>query len=153
MGWGEISPALEIKMKFIAILLLMMLCGCVSDWTYKDTFRQIAISSLIIIDRNQTIRMQKDGRYYEANRLLGNYPSDSRINNYMAGCLLSNFIISSSLDSDSRALWQTTTLFFDYSFVSGNYRRSKKYGKLKQGENEHWQDWHWDGYNWIPYYR
>ena len=127
-----------------------MLCGCVSDWTYKDTLRQAGITSLVLIDRNQTKRFLESGKMEESNRLLGDHPSLHKVDNYMACSLLGNFIVSSLLDSGDRSVWQTVSLGVNFSFVSGNYRRFKAYKneiEIKPQTIHYY--WYWNGYYWT----
>jgi hypothetical protein len=100
-------------MKTVIAVLLMLVsfgAGAFDEWTDADTIREYAYLSIHCLDWRQTLAIRNDPSLQEsgivASRIIGNSPSNSQVNSYMAGSALLQFAIASALPSDYRAVFQ-----------------------------------------------
>jgi hypothetical protein len=92
------------------------------DWTREDTYRQVAVTALLIVDWGQTRWIAKHpSQLYETNHFLGEHPSIARINNYFAASILWHAAISTLLPPDWRKGWQYVWIGIELEYVRRNY--------------------------------
>jgi hypothetical protein len=92
------------------------------DWTREDTYRQVAVSALLVVDWAQTRWIVKHPyQFYEINHFLGEHPSVGKINNYFAASILGHAAISYILPSDWRKGWQYVWIGVELEYVRRNY--------------------------------
>jgi len=75
------------KGKITAILFLIVLvAGCAHDkWTRNDTYRHIALTTVMAIDWLQTKEIARNDDYEETNPILGEDPSQMQVDAYFLG--------------------------------------------------------------------
>jgi len=118
------------------LLLLVFLAGCspacADDWTREDTYRQSALTALLVVDWAQTRwivkhprdPVQPDGTYQwraEGNRLLGEHPSIGRVNGYFAASIIGHAAISYVLPRDWREAWQYVWIGIEINTTRRNH--------------------------------
>lgn len=89
-------------------------------WTREDTYRQIPIAILQVVDWGQTRYVARRPELHEINPLIGKHPSIGRVNNYFAISIPANIAFSALVPSKYRSLWQTGRLMIQVSVVSYN---------------------------------
>lgn len=110
--------------KFILPVLLTFTSLTVNagDWSTEDTARQSIVLLLLEVDRRQTIEAMKyPGRYRELNTILGEYPSDKRINTHFFVSGVLHTAISYALPPDWRKGWQYITIGLEAGTIHNNY--------------------------------
>jgi hypothetical protein len=126
-----------------ALALLLLLPACAHDpWTRADSYRQAAVAVVQIVDWRQTrhiakdlepqrvvypdgsevIRAQPRYRYDEANPILGEHPSTSKVDAYFAASIAGNALVSYLLPRDWREGWQYFSLGFEGGVVVYNFK-------------------------------
>lgn len=86
-------------MKLLAIMILMMTvfvtpARAETDWT------RVAMNTAVIMDWAQTRDIDQHPGLYEANKILGRYPSDAEINRYFLLELLAYNLVGEYLISE-----------------------------------------------------
>lgn len=120
----------------LALLLLLFVAGTAhagDDWTREDSYRQAALTALLVIDWGQTRYLvkhpidpkQPDGTYNWRkegyNRFLGEHPSIGRVNNYIAVAIAGHAAISMLLPPDWRKGWQYVWIGLETDTVYRNH--------------------------------
>ncbi len=78
-----------------------------SDWTDADTARQVAVTTVLVLDAAQTRDIKNYSTTWETNPMLGKHPSDSRVRNYFVGAALGHYAVSRALPAGwPRQAWQ-----------------------------------------------
>lgn len=100
-------------------------------WTTGDTWRQAAVTGLLVADWGQTrwiVRHPQDpthnGVYTwraEGNPLLGDYPSIGKVNTYFAAAAVGHAAISYILPRGWRDAWQYVWIGAEANQVRRNY--------------------------------
>jgi len=93
-------------MKKFLLLLMFASSAWADDWTREDTYRQIAITTLQVVDWGQTRYIAKHPEFHEVNPLIGSHPSIGRVNNYFAVSIPANWAISALFSRRYRETWQ-----------------------------------------------
>jgi hypothetical protein len=93
--------------RFIPVICtVILLTGCVSTplkgWTKQDTYRQLAITGLIMVDWVQTEEIKSNPQWEELNSIADSVESYIY---FPAGALL-NFGVSAILEPKYRKTWQ-----------------------------------------------
>jgi hypothetical protein len=89
-------------------------------WTTVDTVGQVAITTLLVMDRNQTIRIASN--YDEKNPILGKSPSVRAINIYFASSIFITAGVSLVLPKPYRNIFQGVVVGCSGGTVWNNYR-------------------------------
>ena len=109
---------------------LILLFGCNAyaqgNWTAKDYALQSTSSALIVADWLQTREIATDNNYTEINYILGDNPKLSEVNQYFAGCLIGQFLISYALSHKYRNYWQGIIITMQAGVVAHNYNMGIK---------------------------
>jgi len=106
----------------ILICLFFLLTSC-ATWTTGDTVRESSWVVINTIDWGQTLEMAKNpNEFKEHNPILGNHPSQGRVNVYMASSTLAHIGVSSLLPQNIRPWWQYITIGFSGACVINNLR-------------------------------
>lgn len=91
------------------------------DWTREDTYRQAALTALLVVDWGQTRYIAKHPlQHKEMNQFLGEHPSVNRVNNYFTATIISHAVISAVLPSDWRKGWQYVWIGIEFGTVQRN---------------------------------
>lgn len=117
----------------LALLLLIFAAGTAhagDDWTREDTYRQAALTALLIADWAQTRYIAKhpdqcnnkgcleeDGG---ARLWIGRHPTIGKVNNYFASSILANVAISYALPREWRHVWQYAHIVYEAGTVGRN---------------------------------
>lgn len=110
-------------MRFLALLLLFPSICFGEDWSREDTYRQSALTVLLIADWAQTRHIAKNPDYWiEPNKFLGQHPSVGRVNNYFTMIMVSNPVIAYNLPYTWRHAWQYVWIGMEGYSVHGNYK-------------------------------
>jgi len=104
-------------MRYLGLLLLVPSLCFAGDWSREDSYRQVALTTLLIVDWAQT----RDPRFPEGNSILGPHPSNGRINNYFALAIFGHAVISTALPPSPRALWQYLWIGIEANSVYHNH--------------------------------
>jgi hypothetical protein len=119
--------------RLIAILLLLPSLCFAGDWTREDSYRQTALTALLIIDWGQTRYIVKhpidpkrpDGTYNWRkegyNPILREQPSIGRVNNYHAAVIVGHAAIGMILPPDWRKSWQYVWIGIEADTVYRNH--------------------------------
>jgi hypothetical protein len=77
-------------------------------WTEDDTKRQLTFTTVSLIDFGQTLNMTEryDEGYYEQNKLLGEYPSKSKITTMGLAWIGGHYLVARWLSPERRYWWQ-----------------------------------------------
>jgi hypothetical protein len=93
-----------------AVAPIFLLLGCASDWTEKDTKRQLFVSAVIVADAITTARIADSPGVYEngpiAKHALGPQPEGSDVALYFGAVLVGNYVIATLLPERWRRHWQ-----------------------------------------------
>lgn len=122
-------------MRLAPILLLLATSAAHAgdDWTREDTYRQAAMTALLIVDWGQTRYLvkhpidpkQPDGTYNWRkegyNSVLGEHPSIGRVNNYHVIVIAGHAAVSTMLPSDWRKAWQYVWIGIEADTVYRNH--------------------------------
>lgn len=85
--------------------------------------RQLAYTGLHIADWQQTRRIAgSGGKWIELNPILGERPSQARVNRYFAATLVAHWAISYSLPKEWVREWQVGTIALQAIVVKHNYQ-------------------------------
>lgn len=91
-------------------------------WTKTDYALQGILLVLDVMDYNQTMQFTQKKTHYEDNKLLGEYPSRSRVNNYFLGLAVLHVAVAMTLPKPYRTMWQGTFIGIEGYCVRHNYR-------------------------------
>ena len=91
-----------------------------SPWTPTNTTLESAYIGTTLVDWGQTLNIGGDTR--ETNRVLGQHPKRSTINNYFASLLVLHPIVSYLLPKSGRLIFQSITLGIEIQATTGNYQ-------------------------------
>lgn len=86
-----------------------------------DYLREIAYTAITVIDWRQTQILTADNNYKEANPFLGEEPSRSEVDTYMALTTAAHWLITWALPRDKRPLWQWFWIGIETGAVVNNY--------------------------------
>lgn len=120
-----------------ALLLLLFIAGTAhagDDWTREDTYRQAALTTLLVVDWAQTrwaIRHNEELRYcgynaepcrfyHESNPLLGEHPSIGKVNNLIGASIIGHAAIAYMLPRGWREGWQYVWIGVEASAIYSN---------------------------------
>ena len=90
------------------------------DWSPADTKRQMMWTSMHVLDWSQTLRIDDDPTLKEGNPILGEYPSDGRVNTYFLITGVGHYLVSKNLSPRARKWWQWTTFVVAVGVVKHN---------------------------------
>lgn len=96
--------------------------GATADWTQGDTARQLALTTLLILDWGQTRDIATNPRFHELNPLLGRNPSTGRVDNYFAATTVGHYLVSRALPPEYRRVWQYLWIGSQTATVHWNYQ-------------------------------
>jgi hypothetical protein len=128
----------------LLILLLAALAGCASvaradglnldPWTREDTYRQAAVTALLLADWQQTRHMAKQrcptsnpqcavpfGEGGFAENFIGSHPSVGQVNNYFVAGIVGHAAISYVLPRGWREGWTYVWIGIEAQTVRTNY--------------------------------
>ena len=122
------------------LFLLLVLSGAaraeglnLDPWTREDTYRQAALTALLVVDWGQTRYLvkhpidpvQANGTYnWRAegyNRFLGEHPSLGRVNSYFLAAIVGHAAISYVLPCSLRHGWQYVWIGIEANTVERNH--------------------------------
>lgn len=108
--------------RLLALLLLLPSLCFAGDWSREDTYRQSALTGLLIADWAQTRYIAKHSNtFYETNTVLGKYPSVGRVDNYFALSIVAHAAISTVLPNAWRQGWQYVWIGIELEKVAHNH--------------------------------
>lgn len=111
----------------IFLILLLIPTICLADkWTYSDTAIQSLYSGLQIADWNQTLQIKGRDDLKEANKILGEHPSDDQVNAYFTIAILGHYYIANKLNQPYRAYWQMFWISPQFATIENNNKNSLK---------------------------
>lgn len=84
--------------------------------------RQLAYTSLHLIDWAQTREIARNPRFVETNKILGPKPKQYEVNRYFAATLASHWLITYTLPPEARPYWQWGTIAVEAVVVGRNAR-------------------------------
>lgn len=106
-------------------LVVTMLNGCTasrSNWSKEDTYRQVAVTSLMAIDYMQTMEIARDpDNYHENNPILGNHPSEAEVTAYFLMSYAVTSGISLALPDNLRPWWQYLIIGIEGGATANNF--------------------------------
>jgi len=102
------------------------------NWRPEDTRRQLAYTTIAIIDAGQTADIQNNDGIREvgpaANALLGEQPSTGATAAYFAGAVVLNYAVSAVLPPKARTWWQRSTIAVNGAIVANNFQLGLRWG-------------------------
>ena len=122
------------NLTFAALMLISFNACAFDDWSEADKTREAVMIGVTTIDWLQTRNISRHnctnpdtGAHdcYEngpAASFIGNNPSIGQVNNYFAASMLAHVAIVTVLPSKYRAAFQFTSIAYEASYVTGNYR-------------------------------
>lgn len=129
---------LGVRVRVLTLLLLLPSLCFADDWTREDSYRQAALTALLIADWGQTRWIVKHpqnqiqscasqvpcSRAYESrsesNHLLGEHPSIGKVNNYFSAFAVGHAAISYLMPPAWRQGWQYIFIGTEFDAVLGN---------------------------------
>jgi predicted secreted Zn-dependent protease len=90
-------------------IIATQIAGCATiQWSKADTVRQLAFTSLLVVDWVQTRNNASDGwqGVKELNPILGSKPDTTTVDLYILGAMLGHFAVSIALPPKYRSHWQ-----------------------------------------------
>lgn len=125
-------------MRLLAALLLLPSICMAEDWTREDTYRQTALTALIVADWAQTRwAIKQNGNhcsypercrpYEEVNPLLGKHPSMGKLNNLVGASVLGHIAIARILPREWREGWQYVWIGIETNAVYRNHQVGVKF--------------------------
>lgn len=107
--------------KIIVFLLLIPSLSFAADWTQKDTGRELAFLSLLVLDYGQTVNIARHPeKFVEHNPILGKHPAVHDVHAYMLGWAVLHPFISYLLPPKYREWWQYGTIMVEIGAVGNN---------------------------------
>jgi hypothetical protein len=129
-GWLHRVKVRVFQAVGFAFLVLMLGCAKAGDWSTEDTYRQAAVTALLVADWGQTRWIAKHngltepGRFPvdagERNPILGKYPSGGKVDAYFAAAIVGHAAISYVLPPDWRKGWQYVWIGLELGTVNAN---------------------------------
>jgi len=110
-----------IKHLVVLILLISFNCYALSheEFSTGDIIRQSAYTLITIADWRLTKNFRKEG-LKELNPILGDYPSQSKVDTLVFGAIVSHYLISYFLSGNYREAWQYFFIMTEIKAVSYN---------------------------------
>lgn len=113
-------------MRYVMVVVLLLMTGCASNWSTRDTVLEAAWLGVHAVDAKQTANIQHTPDVEEGNvvtrHLIGSNPSSSDTYQIMATYALSHYLISAMLPPKYRVWWQGGTLAASTIVVANNER-------------------------------
>ncbi len=110
-----------------ALLLLLLLAGCATDWTHKDTRYEIAFQAIHVADAYATARIRHTAGVHEANTLtaalIGRQPTENDVALLFITYGISHYLIAKSLPEKWRRYYQVGSLAAGTYVLIENCRR------------------------------
>jgi len=107
-------------MKLLIILLSIFLTGC-ATWSKGDKIREATWMVLHVVDYKQTqYAMERPDEFKELNPLLGDHPSEGRLNTFAVAGGLFHILVTNYLE-EHRTVWQNITIGMKIVVVANNY--------------------------------
>jgi hypothetical protein len=101
---------------------LSTLPAAASDWTAEDTAWQASFLALHVVDWGQTRDIAaQPNRYHETNPILGEHPSQARVDRYFAATAILHTAVAYTLPPKWRRAWQYVSIGYQAGFVASNY--------------------------------
>jgi hypothetical protein len=95
------------------------------NWTWEvDRYNvglALAFTALCIVDWQQTLEIKHHPEKHEANRILGDHPSDGRVNTYFAIAIPAINLLTLAVPNPVRYWVQGTLTMIEFSYVDGNW--------------------------------
>lgn len=107
-----------------AVIITLPLDAAATNWTHRDTGRQVLMTGLILVDWMQTQEIVKDpGNHREMNPILGGHPSMSRVNILIGGAIVASYVVARLLPARWRPWFQWAIIGIEAAAVVNNHRR------------------------------
>jgi hypothetical protein len=106
-------------LKLIILLLIATPCYAADPWTREDTYREAAYLTLLAADWAQTRSFRRAG-HSEANALLGERPSQSRVDSIILLTGIAHVGIVHALPSNWRDSFQIVSIGLEIFAVQHN---------------------------------
>jgi len=108
-------------MKILTILLSIFLFTSCATWSKGDKIREATWMVLHVVDYKQTqYAMDRPDEFKELNPLLGEHPSEGRLNTLAIVGGLFHILVTDYLE-ENRTLWQNITIGLKVVCVVNNY--------------------------------
>lgn len=125
-------------MRFLMLLLLLPALAQADDWTREDTYRQTALTGLLVADWAQTRWAIKHNEkhcsyqenchsYEEDNALLGKHPSIGKLNTLVGASIVGHAAMARVLPSEWRKGWQYVWIGIETNAVYRNHQVGIKF--------------------------
>jgi hypothetical protein len=75
-----------------------------SDWSETDKHLLLASEISLYLDWRQTLDIKSHSNFYETNPILGQHPSNSRVDIYFGSVMAGTYVIANQLD-ENRSLF------------------------------------------------
>lgn len=111
--------------KLIAVLLAVfsLQANAADSWSKSDVAREVAYLTLHVVDWRQTLIASKDpGRYAEQNPILGEHPSENRINGYFLATALLHVGVTHVLPAKWRPAFQYFWIGVEVVAIANNHK-------------------------------
>lgn len=117
-------------MKLIILLIIILTClSCTTTpvkWTKTEKAKEAAWLILHAVDYKQTQYAMEEGGFKELNPLLGEHPSEGRLNTFaLLGAVL-HFVTTHYIEKEYRAIWQNITIGTKAAVVGWNFHVGAK---------------------------
>ena len=109
------------KILFVLFYSLSSITHAADPWTRQQYIQEGVFDALLVIDAQQTKRIEEDPRFFEKNRFIGNHASNGRINRYFLGYAVSHAVVSYLLPNPWRDYWQWLYIGYEAGVVTKNY--------------------------------
>jgi len=107
-------------MKLLCILIIL-LCSSCATWSKGDKIREATWLVLHAVDYKQTqYAMERPDEFKELNPLLGDHPSEGRLNTFAIVGGLFHILVTDYFE-ENRTLWQNITIGLKIVCVANNY--------------------------------
>jgi len=120
-----VGAAAAIIISIVAFAVFLSLNGCATtnrEWSREDTYRQVAVTSLMMVDYFQTMEIARNpDKYHENNPILGEHPSEAEVTAYFLMSYAVTSGISIMLPDNFRPWWQYLIIGVEGGAVANNF--------------------------------
>ena len=107
-------------------LIALFATGCsgkhFESLSKRDVAVQLVYTGIVLVDREQTLDIKNHPELHENNFILGEHPSDERINTLIPLAIAGHWLVTWWLPKEKRMAWQLFTGGAETAAVFHNYQ-------------------------------
>jgi hypothetical protein len=109
-------------MRILSALFLTSALMAGQPWSTQDKVLEGAFVAATAMDWSQTLDIENHPNLYERNRIMGQHPKRSTVNQYFATSILLHALVADQLHGKWRTAWQSVWIGLEAGTVERNYR-------------------------------